>query len=231
MKEYEQTGVAMTCRSFEEYERMFSLSAADCFKGPVLDIAAGASSFTAESRQRGMDAVATDPRYAMEPEDIAAEAAKEIEVSTSKLASLKDQFDWSYYGSIDRHRLGRLKSMNIFYADYVSSRTNVYLPGSLPDLPFADDQFTMVLCSHFLFLYGDQKGVEFHMLALKEMLRVTRRGGSIRIYPLLNLRYEPYPQLEELLEAVRQFGGEPKTCPSSLSFIPDSTSYLKIIKN
>jgi hypothetical protein len=44
---YEQVGVAMTCRSFTEYEKMFVLKKEDLDQGSILDIAAGAASFTA----------------------------------------------------------------------------------------------------------------------------------------------------------------------------------------
>jgi hypothetical protein len=58
---YEQLGVAMTCRSFAEYERMFDLVKSDLQKGSILDIASGASSFTAMARRHGYEAFAVDP--------------------------------------------------------------------------------------------------------------------------------------------------------------------------
>lgn len=60
---YEQIGVAMTSRSYIEYERMFVLNT-EALKGKsVLDVAGGASSFTAEARKKGIFAEAADPMY------------------------------------------------------------------------------------------------------------------------------------------------------------------------
>ncbi len=50
LNRYEQIGVAMTCRSYEEYERMFACDFGGSKLGAILDIAGGASSFTADAR-------------------------------------------------------------------------------------------------------------------------------------------------------------------------------------
>ena len=50
-------------RSLDEYVRFFSLNIDDLRGRPVLDVAAGPSSFTAEACRRGIDAVAVDPLF------------------------------------------------------------------------------------------------------------------------------------------------------------------------
>ena len=61
--EYPQTGVAVSCRSYREYMAMFALTEADLRRGAALDVAGGASSFTAALHARGIEAFAADPFY------------------------------------------------------------------------------------------------------------------------------------------------------------------------
>lgn len=230
MKRYEQMGVAMTCRSYAEYERMFDLNDSELMAGRILDIAAGGSSFTAEMAVRGnASAVAVDPRYGCNVEQWVREAAEEIELSTSKLSKLTDVYDWSYYGTPERHRDNRLRSLALFEAHVRTSEGKEhYVAGSLPKLPFADDSFSLVLCSHFLFLYSEQFDERFHADSILEMMRVCKPGGMVKIYPLVSFATEAYPGLARLLEIVTKAGGTPELLDSKLPFIPGSQFYLRI---
>jgi len=228
---YAQTGVAMTCRSFAEYERMFALEQEDLNAGPILDAAAGASSFVAEACLRGFDAYAADPLYAMDADAVVRHGEQEIEVSTSKLAAIEEVFDWSYYGSVERHRSLREASLHAFAGHRKDSEGALkYISAKLPELPFADNTFSLVLCSHFLFLYGEQFGPEFHSKAVRELVRVCRPGGQVRIYPLLSLQWVRYPQLDELIESLRKEGISAGIIESKLPFIPGSTELLCLRK-
>jgi SAM-dependent methyltransferase len=227
---YEQIGVAMTCRSFEEYVKMFGLQPSDLEIGAVLDVAAGGSSFTAEANERGYSAFAVDPRYGAGIEEWIKEANQEIDTSTAKLAEVKEHFDWSYYGSLENHRASREASIQRFAAhvrDHKAAYRYVY--GMLPELPFSDDQFSLVLCSHFMFLYAEQFGHEFHIKAILELMRICKPGGQIRIYPLISLNWEPYPNLEPLMDVISLNKGRVELVPSELPFIPKSSHYLKIL--
>ncbi|OMF21674.1 methylase [Paenibacillus sp. FSL H8-0548] len=228
-KHYEQIGVAMTCRSYEEYVRMFDLLPEDMENGRLLDVAAGGSSFTAEANARGYSAYAVDPRYGAGIKEWIQEATEEIETSTAKLAKLQENFDWSYYESLEKHRAGRVASIERFAAHVLDAEHQErYIDGKLPELPFADDSFSLVLCSHFMFLYADQFGPEFHTKAVLELMRVCKPGGQIRIYPLVSLNWERYAELGKLLEIIEFNGGKAQLLTSHLPFIPSSTEYLKI---
>ncbi|MDB5056076.1 MAG: methylase [Bacilli bacterium] len=228
---YEQVGVAMTCRSFAEYEKIFSLNLKELEHVKLLDIAAGASSFTAGARAQGYEAVAVDPLYVMDLAEMAEYGHKEIEISTAKLASLAHKFDWDYYGSIELHRENRERSLDIFLQDYAAKDEHKnYIPCSLPKLPFADNTFSLVLCSHFLFLYAEQFDYVFHLNAVLEMLRVSRKGGQVRIYPLLDLKQQPYPYLEQLIKDLEKKQAIVEKKESKLPFIPGSTHMLCIHK-
>jgi ubiquinone/menaquinone biosynthesis C-methylase UbiE len=230
-KYYEQVGVAMTCRSFEEYEKMFVLNLKELQQGAVLDIAAGASSFTAGARASGIKARAVDPLYRLTLEQMAEHGLNEIEVSTAKLAKLADQYNWAYYGNLERHRDNRLMSLDLFLQDYADKEASqVYIPCALPQLPFKDNTFSLVLCSHFLFLYQEQFDYTFHLNAVKEMLRVCRSRGEIRIYPVYDLKGQPYAFLEQLLAELNGSCDVSELIKSELPFLPGSTHFLSIVK-
>jgi hypothetical protein len=226
---YPQIGVAMTCRSFEEYERMFSCS----FKPgeSVLDVAAGASSFAAAARKQGIQSVSADPLYGLEPDVMTRRSLQELEEASAKLADMQHIYSWSYYGSASQHEALRRQSLELFLEDYGRLYgTDAYVSAALPRLPFADGSFDRVLCSHFLFLYGEQFGEEFHREAVLELARVVRRGGEVRIYPLLDLKWDPYAGLGELMAFLEGHGLSPALEASSLSFIPGSHQLLVIRK-
>ncbi|WP_314001689.1 class I SAM-dependent methyltransferase [uncultured Paenibacillus sp.] len=226
---YEQSGVAVTCRGYEEYVRMFDLGESELSKGDILDVAAGASSFTADGRVRGLRTFAADPRYAKSPEALTGEAREEIAVSTAKLEGLKELFDYSYYGSLDNHRAMREASLGRFAEDYGrSDRGDRYFAASLPALPFEDGRFGLVLCSHFLFLYGEQFGYDFHRDAALELLRVCKPGGQVRIYPLSTLGFRRYPDLGRLMEHLSVLGYACGRTETRLPFIPGSSEILTI---
>ncbi len=74
----------------------------------------------------------------------------------------------------------RLAAMENFLADYEAGKAaGRYIEGVLPSLPFADDSFDLALCSHLLFLYSEQLDADFHIAAVRELLRVAR---DVRIF-------------------------------------------------
>jgi hypothetical protein len=230
-KFYEQVGIAMTCRSYTEYEKMFVLNKEDLQQGVILDIAAGASSFTAAAKSKGIKAYAVDPLYLKSIPEMAEFGRNEINVSTEKIANLTQTFDWSYYGSPELHRENRLRSLDVFMEDYAKAdAVETYFPSALPELPFASNTFSLVLCSHFLFLYQEQFDYSFHINAVIEMLRVCRAGGQIRMYPIFDFKGAPYPSLERLMNEIQEHGAITELVPSELPFIRGSTHYLKIQK-
>ncbi|WNQ09767.1 methyltransferase domain-containing protein [Paenibacillus aurantius] len=228
---YEQTGVAMTCRSYREYADMFALEPADLEAGPILDVAGGASSFAAGAGRNGFEVMAADPQYAMSRHELEKHGREEIETSTAKLKGLAHQYDWSYYGSLDAHRANREQSLSLFLADFEREGERRYKPASLPKLPFEDEAFSLVLCSHFLFLYNRQLDYDFHLAAVRELIRLLRPEGQLRIYPLVDLHWQPYPHLEKLLTELEGEGISSRTARSGLPFIPGSDSLLVLTKN
>lgn len=230
-RHYQQTGVAMTCRSYDEYVRMFAFREESLRGLRILDVAGGASSFAADAAERGNDVTAADPLYRMTAEEMEEHGRREIEVSTAKLAGLADLYRWDYYGSLDNHRALREKSLQRFLADYGAEHPAVtYIPAQLPELPLDSGRFDLTLCSHFLFLYEEQFDYDFHVAAVRELMRLTKPGGEVRIYPLHNLRTERYTQLDRLILDIEADGAVGSLEESRLPFLPNSGQLLILWK-
>ncbi|MGG3924570.1 methyltransferase domain-containing protein [Metabacillus fastidiosus] len=226
---YEQTGVAMTCRAFGEYKEMFMLDEALLRKGPVLDVASGASSFTAELMKRGYDGQAVDPLYKLSLEEMSKHGEAELKLAAQKIRKNAHLFTWDTYETLEKHEKIREQSLCQFLASYKENR-QLYKEAKLPSLPFNDHTFSLVLCNHFLFLYQDQFDYDFHLQAIEELVRVTKKGGVIRIYPLVGFKNELYSQMDELIEVLRDKGFTASLEKTDFRFMPDAAHYLNIIK-
>ncbi len=228
---YGQVGIAMTCRSFDEYINMMSLREEDLAKGPLLDVAAGASSFTASARIKGFNSTAVDPLYSFSYAQMKDHGRNEIELSTEQLYRIAHTFQWDYYKTIKEHRKNREKSLECFLADYaLDSHKERYQIGKLPHLPFEEGRFSLILSSHFLFLYHEQFFYPFHLASILEMARVLRKGGEIRLYPLVALNREPYPYLNQLKQDLATYGLIIELLPTSFRFLDGANEVLKIKK-
>ncbi|UJF31621.1 methyltransferase domain-containing protein [Paenibacillus hexagrammi] len=228
---YEQAGVAVTSRSYSEYEKMFVLRTEQLAGKRVLDVSGGASSFTAEARKLGIFAEAADPMYAKTLSEIEHTGKLEIEVVAAKMEKLTNVYNWEYYGSVARHKAGREVALDLFLQDFgAPDASGRYHAAMLPELPFDHDSFELVLCSHFLFLYEEQFDYDFHLRALQELVRVCKPGGQVRIYPLLNFQTKEYSRMEDLMAEISQSGCIVQRNISELPFLPGSKFYLSIDK-
>ena len=114
--------------------------------------------------------------------------------------------EYSWKSIRDPEELGRvrMRAMGAFLDDYDPGKEQGrYVEGSLPELPFADGQFDLALCSHFLFLYSERFDLEQHIASARELCRVAKEA---RVYPLLTLEGEPSPHLAPLRSALRDVG-------------------------
>jgi hypothetical protein len=171
-------------RNLSEYTRMFSLTPRD-LRGRILDAAAGPSSFNAELRAMGMRATSTDPLYVFCPQDIRRRIDETYSTIVEGCRRDSHRFVWGEIRDPDHLGQVRMAAMAQFLDDLPRGKSEGrYLPQSLPSLSFADQSFDLALCSHFLFLYTEQLGLDFHLAALTELRRVAR---EIRIFPLLDL--------------------------------------------
>jgi hypothetical protein len=97
----------------------------------------------------------------------------------------------------------RMEAMSEFLADYDAGlREQRYVTAAAPSLPFADASFDLAVSSHFLFLYSQQLGLQFHQEAVLELCRVA---DEVRIFPILALGGGASPFVAGTIEHLRRW--------------------------
>nr|WP_262986034.1 class I SAM-dependent methyltransferase [Streptomyces sp. CBMA123] len=193
----------VSARSFAEYRAMFALTDRD-LAGRVLDCPAGAASFVAEAGRRGIDAVAVDREYALHREELGLLVERETGYKRDRLVKETAGYSRSWYADADDMIRQWTANARLFRAD-IAARPDRYVTGALPELPFADDSFDLVLSSHLVFSYGNRLGEQLVRAALLELARVARR--EVRLFPVMVYDTgERYPGLERLLERLAGVG-------------------------
>ena len=201
-------------RSFDEYRRMFHLTAEDLSRN-ILGCADGPASFNAEMSRRGHRVISCDPLYRLSADQIKKRIDAVYELVIGQTQQNQDKFVWDLISSPDELGRVRLEAMDNFLRDYDHGKSDGrYVAAQLPHLPFDSSSFDMALCSHFLFLYSDQFSFAFHQQALDEMCRVAR---EVRVFPLLNYNAEPCPFVAPLVV----------TCSTMLWLQPGSSDNSK----
>ncbi len=172
-------------RTWKEYLKMFNINCDDdLIDRKLLDCAAGASSFTAEMSKRGYNVRAVDIIYDEDADLLCDKCKKHMEVLVEGLDSV-DNFVWSFFDDLKDLEKQRNQACIEFIMDY-KNHSKHYIAADLTNLPFEDGSFNLVLCSHLLFIYDHRLDYEFHLKAIKEMLRVS--SNELRIYPLVKNR-------------------------------------------
>jgi hypothetical protein len=175
-------------RSFDEYQRMFSLTDTDLGL-TILGCGDGPASFNAEATRRGATVVSCDPIYRYDSDQLRGRVGATYAEVLDQTRRNADEFVWNTIRSVDELGQVRMAAMNEFMDDYAAGKTEGrYVDAELPNLPFRESSFDLALCSHFLFLYTNHLGEAFHRSAIREMCRVA---VEVRIFPLLALGATP----------------------------------------
>ncbi len=188
-------------RSWAEYLKMFDLEVEQLAHESILDCAAGASSFTAHMSNNGCDVTAVDILYNNEADILCYKCREHLEALIEGLKSF-DHFVWNYFQDLEDLRLERSRACSEFIDDYRDHKGERYIAADLTSLPFEDGNFSMVLCSHLLFIYDHRLDYEFHLKAIREMLRVSSR--ELRIYPLVRNRGEKSPFVNRIIKDLQE---------------------------
>lgn len=221
--------IAFLGRTFAEYLDMFGLDRAAPMAGPVLDCPAGPSSFAAGAARAGGDVTACDALYGLSPGALRARGEADIAYVFEKFDEVAHLYAWGYYRDRQEVISLRKKALEMFLGDFESGKAaGRYVPATLPRLPFPDGKFALVLSGHFLFLYGDRMGFEFHLAALRELLRVS--SGEVRVFPLAGLDARPYPRLGEIIGALNGDGMQSEVLAVPLEFQRGASAMLRISK-
>ncbi|MCL1078710.1 SAM-dependent methyltransferase [Parashewanella spongiae] len=193
--------VLVWSRSFDEYQRMFSLTKAD-LKRKILGCADGASSFNVTATALGVDVTSCDPLYRLTPEKIDQKVNTSYELIYPKILNSVNDFNWNYFKDPKDLKAHRLNASKTFLDDFSKAKDDDrYLNASLPILPFVDDCFDLALCGNFLCLYSEILSTDFHIKSVLELVRVAK---EVRIFPLIGNDRKTPEQLKFVLTALEQ---------------------------
>src|SRR5262245_24297348 len=104
-------------RSYDEYRRMFALSADD-MRGRLLGCADGPASFNHEGTARGLRIVSVDPLYRFDAPRIRERIDATFDEMLEQTSNNRDDFVWDSIPSVEA--LGRMRrdAMETFLDDY-----------------------------------------------------------------------------------------------------------------
>ena len=171
-------------RSFDEYRRMFALSDGD-LRARILGCADGPASFNADATRLGGRVISCDPLYRWTGTEIRERIIATSDQVLEQTQLNAHEFVWDVVRSVEELRQLRMGAMEVFLKDYdAGKRESRYVDGEIQMLPFADQNFDLAICSHFLFLYTSQLTEDFHKSAVLELCRVA---SEVRVFPLLAL--------------------------------------------
>ncbi len=116
----------------------------------------------------------------------------------------KDKFVWNKIHTVEELGSKRMEAMEEFCGDFeIGKEQGRYINALLPSLPFQDSVFDLVLSSHLLFFYSENRDLYFHLESMKELLRI---GKEVRIFPLVDLNSRPSPYLNAARDLLRRLG-------------------------
>ncbi len=190
-------------RSFDEYVAMFALTNNDLQKH-ILGCGDGPAAFNATLTAQGGRVTSIDPLYQCSAHDIRQRINETYDTVLAQTRNNQHEFVWKSIHSVEELGQIRLAAMNDFLADYERGKQQArYLAHELPQLPFANQQFDLAICSHLLFLYSEQLSLAFHFEAILELCRVA---NEVRIFPLLELGAKPSRHLQTVADMLEKQG-------------------------
>ena len=175
-------------RNLSEYVNMFNITEYTLKNSKILGCGDGPASFNAEVTSLGGHVVSIDPTYQFTSEQIASRIDDVALEVMAEIRKKQEDFVWKNIANPDTLYDMRMSAMQTFFADFKQGKEEGrYRYEILPKLSFTEAQFDLALSSHFLFLYSEHLGEQFHKDAIDEMLRVAK---EVRIFPLVTLSGE-----------------------------------------
>lgn len=126
-----------------------------------------------------------DPIYRFSKEELENRIEEVRGIVMEQMRENADNYVWTQIKDLDELENLRMSAMRLFLSDYERGKSEGrYICHELPDkLSFENKTFDIGLSSHFLLMYTDL-GLDFHIRAMSEMLRVCR---EIRLFPIVDL--------------------------------------------
>jgi len=163
----------------------------------ILDVASGVSSFCAEASAKGYNVTASDRIYTSSPLEIESKCRQDLDAVMNQLPDLVNLYAWDFFKDVQALKTNREKAYKLFIEDFKNYGTKRYMPAEYPTTDFKEEQFSVSLVSHFLFLYEDHINYDFHRKVIQELLRITSK--EIRIFPIVNLKGKKSIYLDRLM--------------------------------
>jgi hypothetical protein len=202
-------------RSFDEYVKMFALSGDD-LQRRILGCGDGPAAFNARHTRKGGRVWSVDPLYRFTVDDMRRRIAKTYADVMAQTWKNRHEFVWTSIASVEELGRTRLAAMEEFLTDFPSGKEQGrYVEGELPQLPFADKEFDLAICSHLLFLYSEQLSLDFHTESIRELCRVA---DEVRIFPLLELGARESRHLPAVIDNLSKSGYSVTIAPVAYEF-------------
>lgn len=184
-------------RTLEEYKAMFNLSEKELNK-TIASFGDGPASFNSEMTKLRNNVTSFDPIYQFGKEQILNRIEETKDIVMKQTRENKDNFVWTTIKDLDELEKMRMGAMYNFIEDFEKGKVeNRYIPHELPNKTnFLDKHFDIGLSSHFLLLYPDL-GLDFHIKAINEMLRICK---EVRIFPILDLDAKESSVLKSIVD-------------------------------
>lgn len=206
---------------------MFALDEGD-LERRILGAGDGPASFNAELHRRGGRVVSVDPIYQFSASAIRSRVQRVYPGLIAQVAQRSGSYQWTTFKNPSHLGSIRMSAMNAFLNDFDAGReAGRYIDASLPSLPFYDDDFDLALCSHLLFVYSEQIGVDQHIAALLELSRVAR---EVRVYPLLAENGRVSNHLPVAMRALADVGVKAEMTKVPYQFQKGATEMLRLLK-
>lgn len=222
--------IIFTGRSYDEYVRMFSLTAKDVANQTFFVCPAGASSFPAMANRMGGRVVAGDTVYGASRVDLEDRGRVSIETIRSGMRDARGGYHWDEFGDVDGLVRTRAEALDTFLTDYeIGLREGRYISCTLPSIPLGGDAVDLVLSDHLLFTYPQFFDYAFHVQSIEAMLRVAKQ--EVRLFPLISsaASVKP-PYFEDVVQHVRALGCEVTVESVAYQFQHGANEMLRIKK-
>lgn len=219
--------VAFSGSSFREYELFFNLDPGELKGKRILDCPSGAASFAADAKRAGIDVVAVDPLFDKSIDQLRTRGTADIDHVSESYREKQDMLYWEVFPGPEALEVQRRESLNLFCEDFVQGQEQGrYLASSLPKLPFGDREFDLVLSGHLLFLYSAYLDYDFHLNAIRELLRVSK--DEVRIYPIKGWDTLEYPEMGRLRSELKSDCSSIEVVPCRLRLIRGFEEFLSL---
>lgn len=186
----------------------------------------GPASFNALLTRQGGQVVSVDPLYRYAAESIRKRISETYAEVMAQTRQNRHEFIWTSITSVDELGRIRMAAMQEFLSDYPQGlEQGRYVDGELPELPFADNEFDLAVCSHLLFLYSEQLSGDFHVASIRELCRVA---NEVRVFPLLELGAKTSRHLQTVSASLSERGYAVSLAPVPYEFQRGGKQMMRI---